>query len=98
MLGLTLTYGQCKTQCCWVIRWGWDYNPASDAGSYVDVWLMYDPVLLGHTLGVRLQSTSDAGSYVDVWPMYDPVLLGHTVGVGLQSTSDAGSYVDVWPM
>jgi len=55
MLGLTLMYNQRSIQCCWVLRWGWDYNFASVVGSYADVWPTYGPVLLGLTLGVRLQ-------------------------------------------
>ena len=51
---------------------------------------MYDPVLLGPTLAVRLHwgwdynFTSDAGSYADIQPMYSSVLLGGlTLGVRL---------------
>ena len=54
LLGLTLMYGQCMAQCCWVLRWEWDYNFTSDAGSYTDVRPMHGPVLLGLTLGVEL--------------------------------------------
>ena len=56
MLGLTLMYGQCMAQCCWVLGWEWDYNFTSDAGSYADVQPMYGPVLLGLTLGVGFAS------------------------------------------
>ena len=63
LLGLTLAYIGCTlqvcwwriTQCWWVLHWHRNYNPTSDIGSYTDVWLMYDPVLLGLTLAVRLQ-------------------------------------------
>jgi len=62
LLGLTLAYIGCMlqvywwrtTQYWWVLCWYRNYNPTSDIGSYADVWLMYDPVLLGPTLAVRL--------------------------------------------
>ena len=63
MLGLTLMYGQCMAQCCWVLCWGWNYNFTSVVGSYADVWPMYDLVLLGPS---DYNYTSVAGSYIGV--------------------------------
>ena len=98
LLGLTLTYGQCTTQWCWVVHWEWDYKIARDVGSYIGSEITKLPVTLVLTLtysqcttqhhwvvcwGWDYKITSDVGSYIDVQPMYHTVLLGSTLGVRL---------------